>query len=173
MWWTSFVTAVIGGLVVLLADRGRWRREDRLRWVANRHSAYAAFLAAIDRWDELDHVAALRGEREDWHEAPPEDLLDPVLGVQTSSRVRPRATAAAMEVAARLVDVELVAPSSVRQAADELRSRARELSWTRFEDPPRSCGGAGAALVAAEASFQTSRDQFVAATRADLRVDLQ
>lgn len=55
----TFVTAIVGGLVVLVADRVRWRREDRRRWVNPRRELCTSFLDAVDRWEELDHEELL------------------------------------------------------------------------------------------------------------------
>lgn len=165
---TTFFTAVLGGLVVLLADRVRWRREDGLRWVSPRHELCAAFLDALDRWEELDHEAAMRGEIEDWIEAPEEDRLDPLLGTRTSTRIRPLANAAAAEVHRHLTELELVGSAAMTDRARVLRDELLDLSRVRYSSPPRSCGGASDDLVAASDRFQRERGAFVAAVRSEL-----
>lgn len=157
---------------MIIADRVRWRREDKTRWIGSRQGSSAAFLAAVDRWNELDHVAALRGENEEWFDAPEQDMLDPIFGAHTTTGVRPRATEAAMAASDRLVELVLIASVPVREAAEALQRTTRELSWTRFGDPPRSCGGASSALVTSEAAQHESRERFIQAVRRDLAVDV-
>lgn len=168
---SSFLTAVIGGLVVLLADRVRWRREDRLRWVSPRREFYTAFLDAIDHWEELDHGAAMRGENEDWIDAPEEDRLDALVGTRTSTRLRPLVNVAAVEAHRSLTELEVIGSLTMTRRARALRDELFDLSCVRYSSPPRSCGGASDDLVAASNRFQRERESFVAAVRRELGAD--
>lgn len=168
---TSFFTAVVGGLIVLVADRVRWWRDDRLRWVSPRRELCTSFLDAVDRWEELDHEAAMRGEIEEWIDAPDEDRLDPLLGTRTSTRIRPLANTAAAEVHRHLTELELVGSPTMTDRARALRDELLDLSRVRYSSPPRSCGGASEDLVAAGDRFQRERGAFVAAVRRELGVD--
>ncbi len=150
------------------ADRIRWRREDRLRWMAVRREVYGGFLTALDQWNELDHAAAVRGEVEQWFDAPPEDRLDALLGTTTSARIRPRATSAAREAHARLAELELVGSAAVTECARELSAVTQRLSDIRYSSPPRACGGASDDLVAGGERYQAQRQAFVAAVRREL-----
>lgn len=165
---SSFLTAVIGGLVVLLADRVRWRRENRVRWVSPRRELYTAFLDAIDRWEELDHWAAMRGENEDWIEGPEEDRLDALVGIRTSTRLRPLVNVAAAEAHCRLTELELVGSLTMTRRARTLRDELFDHSHVRYSSPPRSYGGSSDDLVAASNGFQQERERFVAFVRREL-----
>lgn len=169
----TFFTAIVGGLVVLVADRPRWRREDRLRWVNPRRDLCASFLDAVARWEELDHEAAIRGEIEDWinaqiTEAAAGDRLDPLLGTRTSTRIRPLANTAAAEVHRHLTELELVGSPAMTARAQALRDELLDLSRVRYSSPPRSCGGASDDLVASSERFQRERSAFVDVVRGEL-----
>lgn len=165
---TTFFTAVVGGLVVLVADRVRWQREDRLRWVNPRRELCTSLLDAVDRWEELDHEAAMRGEIEDWIDAPDGDRLDPLLGTRTSTRIRPLANTAAAEVHRHLTELELVGSPTMTDRARALRDELLDLSRLRYSSPPRSCGGASEDLVASSERFQRQRSAFVDVVRREL-----
>lgn len=165
---TAIVSAMLGGAAVYALERVRWNREDRLRWSAPRRDAYSAFLVAIDRWDALDHAAAMRGEIEEWYDAPKEDLSEALIGVPVSTRLRPSARAAALATYDRLTDLELIGSSAVLAQAKTLWESMRALSAMRYSSPPRSCGGASGDLVAAGDTQRRHRDGFVAEARRDL-----
>lgn len=167
----TFFTAVVGGLVVLVADRVRWRREDRLRWVNPRRELCTSFLDAVDRWEDLDHEAAMRGENEDWIDAPDGDRLDPLLGTRTSTRMRPLANTAAAEVHRHLTELELIGSPTMTDRARALRDELLDLSRVRYSSPPRSCGGASEDLVASSERFQRERSAFVDVVRRELGAD--
>jgi hypothetical protein len=159
--------AVVGGLVVAVGtERVRWSREDRLRWVATQREACSAFIAAIDRWDQLDHHAALGGEVEPWHEAPADDR-DALLGTPTS-RLRPLVARAATEAWQRYTDLQLIGAEPIVQHARALYDKTRDLSQVRYQMPPRSCGGISDDLWNAEMAHAGQRSELVAAVRAEL-----
>lgn len=168
---TSFLTAVVGGVVVLFADRVRWRREDKTRWFQERRAAYGGYLAAVDRWNELDHEAAMSGELEEWFEVPTTDRLDPLLGLQTSSRIRPRANAHAAIAHDRLTDLALFGSSTVLMNARLLHDEMHKLSSVRYGSPPRACGGASQDLIGADEQFNAVRRAFVLTVRGELGAD--
>ena len=174
MWATLLTILITGGVTVtgtLVVTQRGWRREDELRWVPERRKAYSDFLAAVNRWDDLDHEAAMYGEIEEFHETPPEDRLEPLTGEYTSGRIRPRANAAAAKAAERLADMELVGSKVVVAAATALRDEMNSLSNVRYISPPRSCGGASDDLNEAWTQFEAVRDAYKAAVRAELGSD--
>ena len=165
------VSAGVGAVVALLLDTVRWRREDRRRWAPERRQAYGAFLAAVNRWEELDYEAAANGELEEWFEAPPEDRFEPLTGVHTSSRIRPRANAAAATAYERLTDLQLVGSNAVWPLAQHVCEQMRALSNVRYVSPPRDCGGSSDDHNEATNVFIAARDAFVEAVRTDLGSD--
>lgn len=167
----SLMTAVVGGLVVLAGERARGRWEDRRRWLPDRRSAYAKFLAAIDEWDRLDYDAALNGEVEEWFDAPPEDWRDPRVVAPATQRLRPWANAARSDAFGCLTDVELVGTTAVTVAARALAEELGRASMVRMQSPPRHCGGASDELIAAEDALGAARRTFTAAVRKDLGTD--
>ena len=167
----SLATAFIGGLIVFIADRVRWRREDRVRWLEARRAAYAAFLGSVDRWEELDYEAAVNGEVEQWIEAPAEDRLSSVLGVvSTTTRIRPHVRQAAWAAEQRRTELELVASEHASKLAVELVHLMHSLSEVRLESPPHSCGGCSDEHNVAQAQFQDLHRRFVEAVRTELGV---
>lgn len=62
---TIVTSALVGALVALFLSRVQWRREDRLRWAPDRRQSYSAFVAAVDRWENLDCEAAVNGDIEE------------------------------------------------------------------------------------------------------------
>ncbi|MEZ5371257.1 MAG: hypothetical protein R2704_00580 [Microthrixaceae bacterium] len=94
---TTLVAAAVGAIASLAVNAVQWRRDDKLRWDPERRTAYERFLTAIDRWEDLDHHAAMKGELEEWFDAPPEDWLERLTGLNASTRLRPRVNAAATE----------------------------------------------------------------------------
>jgi len=162
------LTAFLSVVGAYLLHRFQWRREDQVRWARDRREAYSGFLAAVNRWDDLDHEAAMKGEIEEWHEAPPEDRFDPLTGVMTSSRLRPHVNAAALVVDQRLGEIELVGSTAVFGRARALRDQIGALGAIRLDSPPRGCGGVSHDLYLRQEKFIAARDAFVAAVRADL-----
>ena len=98
---TTIVAAAVGAVASLAVNAVQWRRDDKLKWDPERRIAYERFVTSIDRWDELDDHAAVNGELEEWFDAPLDDRLEPLTGVYESSRLRPRANAAASEARSR------------------------------------------------------------------------
>ncbi len=164
------LTLSAGAGLGLLVERLKWHREDTLRWVAERQRAYREFLSALDRWEELDFEAAAGGETERWFEAPPEDRMEPLLGVQVSQRLRPRANAAAATCQDALAEIGLIGSRTVFRRAESAVARMRLLSAVRLDSPPCRCGGATDEHEEAQVMYQLRRDQFVTAVRQDLRV---
>lgn len=168
---TVVLSLVGGGIVGVLLERLRWSREDRVRFAPERRQAYNAFLSSIDLWERLDYEAAVNGELEDWYEAPPEDRMDPLLGAQTSTRLRPRANVAADQAHVHLTEIETSAPDAVTEKTQALRDAMRDLSTLRYSSPPRACGGASEEHNEAQEKFQTARAAFMVVVRKELRSD--
>lgn len=168
---TIFVSALVGAVAAYGLSQAQWRREDRLRWLQDRRQAYRDFLVKVDNWELLDYEAAVNGEIEEWYEAPPEDRLDPLLGVQSSTRLRPRANVAASAVSESLTDLSLVASRRAVDVATEVHTAMRSLSDVRMTSPPRACGGVSGEHNEAQMHFQEARKRFVSLARGELGAD--
>jgi hypothetical protein len=131
---------------------------------------YAAFLSALDRWEELDYEAAANGETEEWFEAPPEDRMEPLLGVRVSTRLRPRVNEAAAKTRELLTELDLIGSRLAHGRAESTVARMRLLSDVRLISPPHACGGCSVEHNEAQSAYQDRRGQFVAAVRAELGV---
>jgi hypothetical protein len=114
---TTIVAAAVGAVASLVVNAVQWRRDDKLKWDPERRIAYERFVTSIDRWEELDHHAAVKAGIEEWFDAPLADRLEPLTGVCASSRLRPHVNAAASEARSRLAELELIgSPTVIKQA---------------------------------------------------------
>lgn len=165
---TAIVAAAVGAGASLAVNAVQWRRDDKLRWDPERRIAYEGFVIAIDRWEELDHHAAVNGELEEWFDAPPDDRLEPLTGVYASTRLRPRVNAAASEAQSRLTELELIGSGTVTDQAKALAEAMRNLCNVRYTSPPRDCGGASEDLNTAVDQWNAARSAYIAAVRVEL-----
>lgn len=152
------VGAVLGGLGVVIGERLRWRREDKQRWLQTRRDVYGDFLIAVDRWDRLDDDAALHGEFQ-----PEGDITQ-----HPDMPKRLKAMEAADEAFARLSDLELMGVQAVIDQAQQLYDSTRQVAFTRYDFPPRGCGGMSDELVKVCEQRRKSRDAYVATVRNEL-----
>ena len=165
---TTIVAAAVGAVASLAVNAVQWRRDDKLKWDPERRIAYERFVTSIDRWEELDHHAAVKGELEEWFDAPLDDRLEPLTGVYESSRLRPRVNAAASEARSRLAELELIGSPAVTNQARALTEAMHCLCCVRYTSPPRDCGGASEPLNIAVDRYNIARSEYVNAVRAEL-----
>jgi hypothetical protein len=100
---------VAGGGLGHALDRARWKREDRVRWYADRRSLYTNFARAIDDLDQATiHLNALRFSEDE----------------AAKARARERADQAVDRLKTLKADVSLVGGTEVRGALGRLLTSA-------------------------------------------------
>jgi hypothetical protein len=191
-WIKDVVTAIAllgtGGVVgSWIHEWRRNRREDRLRWHAERRAAYERFLTGAEKMRDTElviaeHVGNLR-QMTEWGQDPlfdeehllrqgeklDEEWAPYVIGKVRSER--PVANAARDHVAGALAAMEMIPDPSVVDAARAYHDALHALVNTAANYPPRECGGWSEPLVTASQTVETARAAFITATRKELGVE--
>ncbi|MFD7234948.1 hypothetical protein ACFWAT_06520 [Streptomyces syringium] len=151
--WTAPVSAAVGGLLAViatyLADRTRWRREERVRAREQKHVLYAEFLTALFGAREQIFAASRWPRRASERKA------------LAGTAVREH------EVYARRYRMELTASQQVRECTQVtlmalLAYRNEVASGTRWNDPR---------CEAQREQFRACQQRLLQAMREDLRPD--
>lgn len=117
---------VLKGVIDALTSRSRNRREDRLRFVADKREAYAALLAACYDLADVEHESRLlevRGRRLDEQRLTYDSDLDALDADVASNEAAKEAASREVNRACAVVDV--LAPAHVVQAVSLLVSRSQ------------------------------------------------
>lgn len=176
-----------GALGSWLSEWLRNRREERVRWHAERRAAYGHVLAAGERIYDSEiliakHVGNLR-RLSGWGQDPlfdEEHLLRQAEKLEDEwasyciSKVgneRPKADDAHDQLMSALATVEMLSDPAVVHTARAYRDALHSLMLVAAHSPPHECGGWSEAGVEASELVAASREAFVGATRKELGVE--